>query len=368
VKKITMTLSSADVTLSAGRGSLTASVTNASATPERVVLGAFTAGSALPSAAAQASASAPASVPASAPAGPAPANPDAEVATKPTWTTIDRPLRTIGAGATEQYEVSFDTTGADPGTYQVKLLPYSADEAPEDYADLGVVVRLVVPAEKVVPPPPKRFPWWIAVLAAVVVLLGAGVWIFLATRGPDLALTSFSPSSGPATGGTEVHIVGRFTDPTVVSLGDTRVKATRVSDEEYVFATPPVTETGQKALRVQSHGKSLGVVVFDYQAVLPTPPTAPLRVDLQDVFIGQAFGIHWEPYTCPVGPALSGYEIRIDPGIAFFVDANPTSPATTDGTVVPQNFGPFTVSYQALCGPNASGFSPPQTVFVRPPF
>jgi hypothetical protein len=377
VKNISMTLSSAEVALSAGRGSLTASVTNGSATAERVVLGAFAAGAPLPTTTPTAASAAPGA--SGAPTSPAVASGtggvaggavapgagsagDGARAANPTWTTIDRPLRTIGAGATEQYEVSFDTAGAEPGTYPVKLIPYSADEAPDDYADLGVVVRLVVPEPETVPPKPKRFPWWIAVVAGVVVLAGIGVWVFLATRGPALELASFSPSSGPATGGTEVHIFGHFEDPTVVSLGDTEITATRVTGEEYLFATPPVDKTGQTPIRVRSDGKSLGVVLFDYQAIPPTPPTTPVTADRPAVFPGDPIRITWQPYTCPVGPPLSGYEIRIDPRIATFLDQNPTSAETTAGTVVAQNFGNFTITYQAICGTTPSGFSPPVVI------
>src|SRR5680860_1416989 len=138
MKKLSMTLSSQDVALTEGKGTITASVTNASAAPERVVLGAF-------------------------PVGPPNTLPGS------TGATIEEPVRTVGPGATVQYEVAFDTTGAPPATYQVKLIPYSADEAPEDYAELGFVVQLVVP--EVVPVVVNRFPWWIvAVVAAVLII------------------------------------------------------------------------------------------------------------------------------------------------------------------------------------------------------
>lgn len=144
---ITMTLSSPDVELKAGKGSLAASVTNAGTDKEPVVLGAFPAQPATPSAA--------------------------------TYATIDKPLRVIPAGATEQYMVAFDTAGAPAGTHQVKLIAYSANEAPEDYADQAHVVTLVVPTVQEKPKP--KFPWLWVVIGAVVLLalIGGVVWFLL---------------------------------------------------------------------------------------------------------------------------------------------------------------------------------------------
>jgi len=142
---ITMTLSSPDVVLNDGKGSLTASVTNGSTTSERVVLGAF-----------------PGQV----------TNPPSK-----TYTTIPNPLRTIAAGATEQYVVNFDTAGASEGSYPVKLIAYSADDAPEDYADQAHVVTLTVPtAEKQKPKP--GFPWLWVIIGGVVLLAVIGVILY----------------------------------------------------------------------------------------------------------------------------------------------------------------------------------------------
>jgi hypothetical protein len=154
---LSMTLSSSQVGLVDGKGSVTASITNSSPTDQRVVLGAFPGA---PSVSAQ-------------------------------WTSVDKPQRTIPPGTTEQYEVRFDTTGASPGTYPVKLIPYSADEAPEDYAVLGRTVQLTVPAAPVPPPPPRKVPWiLIAAAAAAVLLIGGLVWFLISLSGPQ---------TGPAT-------------------------------------------------------------------------------------------------------------------------------------------------------------------------
>ncbi|WP_311214826.1 MULTISPECIES: PASTA domain-containing protein [unclassified Arthrobacter] len=142
---ITMTLSSPDVVLKDGKGSLTASVTNGSAEAERVVLGAF----------------------------------PGQVTSPPskTYATISNPLRTIAAGATEQYVVSFDTASAAAGSYPVKLIAYSADDAPEDYADQAHVVTLSVPAAEE-PKPPRPFPWLWVIIGGVVLLAVVGLILF----------------------------------------------------------------------------------------------------------------------------------------------------------------------------------------------
>lgn len=141
---ITMTLSSPTVTLKDGKGSLTASVTNGTGASARVVLGAF------------------------------PGGPLAE-----TYTAIPDPLRTLAAGATEQYLVTFDTTKAAPGSYPVKLIAYSADDAPENYADQARVVTLEVPAPAT-PAPAPGFPWlWVIIGAVVLLAVVGGVLWFL---------------------------------------------------------------------------------------------------------------------------------------------------------------------------------------------
>jgi hypothetical protein len=139
-----MTLSSPTVVLKDGKGSLTASVTNGTGASARVVLGAFAGGTATE-----------------------------------TYTVIPDPLRTLAAGATEQYLVTFDTSGAKPGSYPVKLIAYSADDAPEDYADQAHVVTLEVPAPAT-PTPPSRFPWlWVIIGAVALLAVVGGVLWFL---------------------------------------------------------------------------------------------------------------------------------------------------------------------------------------------
>ncbi|OFI36821.1 hypothetical protein BIU82_12190 [Arthrobacter sp. SW1] len=214
---ITLTLSSPTVELKDGKGSLTASVTNSSVEPERVVLGAFPAQAGAPS-----------------------------------YTVVDEPLRTLGPGATEQYLVSFDTTGAAPGSYLVKLIAYSADDAPEDYADQAHVVTLTVPAAA--PPPPQRgFPWLWVIIGGVVLLLAMGgvVWFLLQGSGgnvPDVRGKQQAEAArilidaGFSMGSTEV--VSNEAPGTVVSqnpeAGGTAAKGSTVSVEIARAADIPV--------------------------------------------------------------------------------------------------------------------------------
>ena len=310
MKKITMTLSSAEVALAAGKGSVTASVNNASSAPERVVLGAFPVGNGAPS------------VPSAPTAPPESADDAAGEGTDPDPTsgsmpvaTVDRPLRTIPPGATEQYEVAFDTTALSPGSYSVKLIPYSADEAPEDYAVLGHTVTLAVTEPKKVAKK-KGFPWWLVILAAVVLIGGAiaAVLFFprpepVSTASPTaspsvtpspspsdvivLELTGFSPSSGPLVGGIPVTLTGRFVEPTTVSVGPVSVDATRVSDTEYTFTLPPGSAAGQVQLVIESGGEKLGVAIFEYE----TPPTPDPGPSLCERFPALCFPVERIPNT-----------------------------------------------------------------------
>ncbi|MDQ6739414.1 MAG: Ig-like domain-containing protein [Actinomycetota bacterium] len=187
MKDITMTLSSPDVKLVNGKASLTASVSNGSAAPQRVVLGAF------PGSAGTAAQSA-------------------------TWTTIGRPLRTIPAVSIEQYLVEFDTTGAAPGTYPVKLIAYSADEAPEEYSDQGHVISLVVDPQPVVPP--KKFPWWMVIAGAALVLVVGAAVVFFLTRASAPKLTAVTVN--PASATVQVGAAQQLTAAGVLSDGSTK--------------------------------------------------------------------------------------------------------------------------------------------------
>lgn len=158
---VSVTVAARSVELGRGHSSVTASVTNESGGPQRIVLGAYGVVRA----------------PASGSVGPTapPADPAA-------WTTIERPLREIPAGGTEQFVASIASAAAPVGTYELKFIAFPADRAPEDYADHGQVVQVVVPETGPAPPPPKKRPWLFIVLAVAVLLL-IGAVAFALTRG-----------------------------------------------------------------------------------------------------------------------------------------------------------------------------------------
>lgn len=160
---IALTLSVTTITVAEGRAALTASVTNSSPVPARIVLGAF---------------------------GP----PDGTAAGATAWTGIEQPVRDVDPGATVQYAVAFTPpAGTAAGSYPVRFIAYSADQAPEEYSDQARQVDVVVPAAPAAPPPKK--PWWPwAVAAALVVIVG--VVLFLVFRPRD-TVPPPSPSATP---------------------------------------------------------------------------------------------------------------------------------------------------------------------------
>lgn len=170
---IALTLTTTSITMAGGPAILTASVTNSATVPARIVLGAF---------------------------GPVSAT---TTPTATAWTTIDKPLREIPAGATEQYTVTFaPPAGTAAGSYPVRFIAYSADQAPEEHADQAKQVDVVIPAAPPIPPPPK--PWWPWAVAAALVLVAIAVGFFVLRPDdtpppppPTSPATSQPPSSEP---------------------------------------------------------------------------------------------------------------------------------------------------------------------------
>ncbi|MEN0072399.1 MAG: hypothetical protein AAGC63_15580 [Propionicimonas sp.] len=167
-----ITLGLAGTTVTAGDApvTLTAVVTNQATVPARIVLGAF------------------------GPTGTAsPGGPTGPLA----WTAVDRPLRTVAAGATEQYTISFaPPPGTAPGQYQVRFIAYDADRAPEEYSDQAQHVEVVVPSRPA-PPAATGIPWWVyAVAAGMVVVIGV-VAFFLLRPTPTPPLPPASPTPTP---------------------------------------------------------------------------------------------------------------------------------------------------------------------------
>jgi len=154
VSEISVSLASPQAEVVQGRAVVAVSVSLGPARSERVVLGVFR--------------------PLAAPGAPPAAD--------PAWAVVERPLREMVAGSTEQVVVTFaPPPGTPAGTYDAKVIAYPADAAPEEYAERGQVLRLVVPATS--PPPlPPRSRWWIWVVAAVVGLAAIGVVTYLLTR------------------------------------------------------------------------------------------------------------------------------------------------------------------------------------------
>lgn len=176
MSNVVLTIPTPQVVVSDGRAFTAATVTNTTDAEVRVVLGVFapvapTAGTVPPSAAG--------------------------------WTQVERPVREIRPGATEQFGITFATPeGTAPGSYAVRLIAYAADGAPEESADQAHRIDVVVPAAAP-PPPAPRVPWWVYVVAAVL-LVAVGTVAFLLLRpsgqpctGTGCAGSSAPPSSAP---------------------------------------------------------------------------------------------------------------------------------------------------------------------------
>lgn len=169
---IVLILPVSQVVVSQGRAVATASVTNTATVPARIVLGAFPlagpeAGERRPAAAA--------------------------------WTTVDRPLREISAGATEQFGVAFAPPAeVGAGTYPVRFIAYSADGAPEENSDQSRQVDVIIPAVAASPAARAKPPWWLYAVAAGLVVI-VGIVGFLVLRGGGEAKASPSPTPSVTT-------------------------------------------------------------------------------------------------------------------------------------------------------------------------
>lgn len=156
-----------------GRAVVTASVTNSGTTPQRIVLAAF--------------------APPGAPSGGTTPNPVA-------WTTVDRPLREIAAGATEQFTVTIaPPSGAPTGRFPLRFIAYSADSAPEENADQARQLEVTIAPGATVPVA-KKPQWWIyAVAAGLVVVVGVVAFQLLPRPTPAAPVTASpsAPSSSP---------------------------------------------------------------------------------------------------------------------------------------------------------------------------
>lgn len=148
---ITLALGSSALAAAEGRPlTVTASVTNSASVPARIVL---------------------------APFAPLPGADGATPASAQGWTVVERPVREIAAGATEQFTVTVTPpAGATAGDHLVRLIAYDNDRPPEEYRDQAQQLTVSVPAGRVVAA--ARTPWWLYVAAAALVVI-VGVVAFL---------------------------------------------------------------------------------------------------------------------------------------------------------------------------------------------
>ncbi len=183
MNQLTLTMTSSTVVAGTAPLTVTAAVTNSAAVPARVVLGAF-----------------------------APATPGAQDAKA--WMQVDRPLRLIAPGTTEQYTVTIaPAPGAAPGGYGARFIAYDADRPPEEFSDQARHLEVEVPAITA-PTAPAGIPWWVYVVAAVLVLV-IGVVAFLVLRsGPAAPPAGPTPTPSPtATNPCQAPYVPRLARP-----------------------------------------------------------------------------------------------------------------------------------------------------------
>jgi hypothetical protein len=168
---ITLALTSSTLTASGAPLSVTAAVTNSAAVPARIVLGAFAPSETVPGARA--------------------------------WAQIERPLRMVAPGTTEQYTVTITPPpGTAAGQYGVRFIAYDADRPPEEYSDQAQSLDVVVPASGANPAAPG-VPWWVWVVAAgLVVVIGVVAYFLLrptqAPPPPPPPPTTATPSPSPS--------------------------------------------------------------------------------------------------------------------------------------------------------------------------
>lgn len=189
MSSITLTLTSSEVTATRGVAStITASVTNASIVPARVVLSGYP---------------------------PLPASPPPASVTPPSsaapWTIIDRPLREIAAGATETYTIIITPPpDAAAGEHVVRLIAYDADRAPEEYSDQAQQVRVTVPGQAI--PATARPKWWIYLIAGLL-LVAVGVVAFMLLRPTEPPIIRVTPTPTPSVNPCPDPFVPRLSRP-----------------------------------------------------------------------------------------------------------------------------------------------------------
>lgn len=201
---ITLTTATASLTLVGGRATTTVSVTNSGTQPERVTLGVFPSatGASTPSS----TPTPPPSTPPATGAAPAAGAPPAPPPAPAEWVVVDRPTRDLAAGQTEQFVVTCTAPPTLPaGSHRVRLIAYSATQAPEENAAQARELEIVAPAPPV-SPVKAGMPWWIwAIAAALVVAVVAVGFAVLRNRGetppPPPPSSTVSASTTPLPSG-----------------------------------------------------------------------------------------------------------------------------------------------------------------------
>ena len=180
---ITLALTSTTVTSTGSPLSVTASVTNSATVPARIVLGVFPAPAATPP-----TATPPTAIPTTAPAA---SDPRA-------WTEVERPLRVVAPGTTEQFTVTLNPpAGIAAGEYGVRFIAYDADRPPEEYSDQAQHLQVVVAATAV--PGKAGIPWWVWLAGAALVLVIGVVASFVLRPEPEPLPPPPPPSPAPTT-------------------------------------------------------------------------------------------------------------------------------------------------------------------------
>jgi hypothetical protein len=102
-------------------------------------------------------------------------------------TTVDRPLRQLAGGLAEEYVVTFDGSGATPGsTHTVRCVAYPSDDAAEEYNERALTVTVEVP--RPVPVARTRRVPWVLIAAGAAVLLAIGGTAMYLTRDQGVAV------------------------------------------------------------------------------------------------------------------------------------------------------------------------------------
>jgi serine/threonine protein kinase len=110
--------------------------------------------------------------------------------------------------------------------------------------------------------------------------------------------------------------------------------------------------------------KGTTITVSFYTAVATPPaPDAP-TTDPGPYTATTPYTVSWNPYTCPNGTTLKGYNVTVTNG--SMADTNPLSPAVNSEQVTTGTAGTTSVSYTALCGAAESDSSPSLKLPIGP--